>query len=84
MPSFPYPKEQQYLRQAINLILENSSYFIVFQPWDLQYKMLPSPRKKKIIYLLKYEKYYTARAQCAFTALFSKLQRLLKKTEKLA
>lgn len=44
-PSFTHPQEQEYLRHAVNLSLENSTYFVVFSAMTLQYKMLPSSRK---------------------------------------
>lgn len=78
MPSFICPKEQVGMRQVMNLSLENSTYLAVFLQWDLQYKTLLPSRKE---HLFKYKKYYALKAQCAFTALFSKLHGLKMKTK---
>lgn len=78
MPSFICPKEQVGMRKVMNLSLENSTYLAVFLQWDLQYKTLLPSRKE---HLFKYKKYYALKAQCAFTALFSKLHGRKMKTK---
>lgn len=87
---FTHPQEQEYVRHAINLSSENSTYSIIFFSHETAVENTTSLKKKqakkqkKKTNLLKYEKYYTLRAQCAFTALFSKLQRdFFKKIQKI-
>lgn len=69
------------MRHAISLSLENSTYFIDFFSHETAVENITALKKKqgkktkKNPNLLKYEKYYALRAQCDFTAFFSKVQR---------
>lgn len=89
---FTHPQEQEYVRRAINLSLENSTWSVIFFSHETAVENITSLKKKQAKTpkknhpnLLKYEKYYTPRVQCAFTALFSKLQRdFFKKIQKIS